>query len=200
MILKGVKVKTHVWCWWAVCWSCFAPTKDHDIVFAEPVEVYGFSGAGAWPAKSNCSCVRWWADVLWATQEDPCYLQVPDRSCKLHEILQQRLQLPPGTWQTSRILQQLKSVRVANCSFSLLGHMSFSSCTRGVCRFTDNLLQVRPMPIDFEKFMNSYSIEITYRATEGLIYMELHTTDKHLQVVTINMLTYHKQRKFIFSM
>lgn len=28
--------------------------------------------------------------------------------------------------------------------------------------------------------------------------MELHKADKDLQVVTINMLTYHKQRKFIF--
>lgn len=116
VILKGAKVKTRAWCRWAVCWSCFAPTKDHDTGFAGLVEVGGFLGAGAWPPKSNCSWVRWWAEVLWATQEDPCYLQVPDRSSKLHEILQQRLQLPPGTWQTSRTLQQLKSVRVANCS------------------------------------------------------------------------------------
>lgn len=102
----------------AVCWSCLAPTKDHDTVFAGLVEV---SGAGASPPTLNCRWVRWWAEVLWATQEDPCYLQVPDRSYKLHGILQQRLQLPPGTWQTSRTLWQVKLVRAANCSSSSPG-------------------------------------------------------------------------------
>lgn len=111
-------LKTCVWCWWAVCWSCLAPTKDHDTGFAGLVEV---SGAGASPPTLNCRWVRWWAEVLWATQEDPCYLQVPGRSYKLHGILQQRLQLPPGTWQTSRTLWQVKLVRVANCSSSSPG-------------------------------------------------------------------------------
>lgn len=111
-------LKTCVWCWWAVCWSCLAPSKDHDIVFAGLVEV---SGAGASPPTLNCRWVRWWAEVLWVTQEDPCYLQLPDRSYKLHGILQQRLQLPPGTWQTSRTLWQVKLVRVANCSSSSPG-------------------------------------------------------------------------------
>lgn len=94
-------LKMHVWRWWAVCWSCFSPTKDHHTVFVGLVEV---SGAGASPPTLNCRWVRWWAEVLWVTQEDSCYVQVPDRSCKLPGILQQRLQLPPGSWQTSRTL------------------------------------------------------------------------------------------------
>lgn len=53
----------------------------------------------------------------------------------------------------------------------LLGHTSFSSCTSAVCRFTDNLLQVRPLTTEFEKFMSSYSTEITNRAPEGLWFI-----------------------------
>lgn len=53
--------------------------------------------------------------------------------------------------------------------------------------------------MDFEKFMNSYSNRNYLQGNRRtLIYMELHTADKHVHLVTINTLICNEERKSIF--
>lgn len=66
LVVRIMILKTCVWCWWAVCWGCSAPTKDCDAAFAGLVErslvlephCLGWNIGGSDGEQKFCECPR----------------------------------------------------------------------------------------------------------------------------------------------